>query len=145
MYIIDFKSNKNNKIIHSIKEIINRIKEKFYQANSCTETFDLVSFVFVTSDGKVHSGQFDFYIRSSQLNCLPWEYAMIDVKNDGYLIGEEKTCYPLQNIISINFCTKDTISGKFYMKHSWEFKIYWAKKEIENLYKLQEFKNNDMA
>lgn len=40
MYIIDFKSNKNNKIIHSIKEIINRIKEKSYQANSCTETFD---------------------------------------------------------------------------------------------------------
>lgn len=134
---------KNNKIIHSIKEIINRIKEKFYQANSCTETFDLVSFVFVTSDGKVHSGQFDFYIRSSQLNCLPWEYAMINVKNDGYLIGEKKTCYPLQNIISINFYTKDTISGKFYMKPGWEFKIYWSKKEIENLYKLQEFKNND--
>lgn len=143
MCIIDFKSNKNNKIIHSIKEIINRIKEKFYQANSHTETFDLVSFVFVTSDGKVHSGQFDFYIRSSGLNCLPWEYAMIDVKDDGYLIGEGKTCYPLQNIISINFYTKDTISGKFYMKHNWEFKIYWAKKEIENLYKLQEFKNND--
>ena len=74
---------------------------------------------FKTVDGNEHSFRHNFYIDPNTIRCSVPEWIMIDVKHDGYIIVD-KTTYPLQNIISIDwYCVEKCISLR-----KWESRVY---------------------
>ena len=99
---------------------------------------------FKTVDGNEHSFRHNFYIDPNTIRCSVPEWIMIDVKHDGYIIVD-KTTYPLQNIISIDwYCVEKCISLR-----KWENKaygipaIYYFSQNIEECEKILSDDNYD--
>ena len=92
---------------------------------------------FKTVDGNEHSFKHTFYIDPNTIRCSVPEWIMIDVKHDGYIIVD-KTIYPLQNIISIDwYCVEKCISLRKWESRAYDIPvIYYFSQNIEECEKI---------
>ena len=92
---------------------------------------------FKTVDGNEHSFRYNFYIDPNTIICSVPEWIMIDVKHDGYIIVD-KTIYPLQNIISIDwYCVEKCISLRKWESRAYDIPvIYYFSQNIEECEKI---------
>ena len=99
---------------------------------------------FKTVDGNEHSFRHNFYIDPNTIRCSVPEWIMIDVKHDGYIIVD-KTTYPLQNIISIDwYCVEKCISLRKWESRAYGIPaIYYFSQNIEECEKILSDDNYD--
>ena len=92
---------------------------------------------FKTVDGNEHSFRHNFYIDPNTIRCSVPEWIMIDIKHDGYIIVD-KTTYPLQNIISIDwYCVEKCISLRKWESRAYGIPaIYYFSQNIEECEKI---------
>ena len=96
-----------------LKKLFAKIKEM----NTVRGTIYHYTAHFTTIDGKEHSFNKYRYGAPDKLKCSVPEYIMIDVKSDGYLVDNDGTMYPLQNVVSISWECDDVIENVILREH----------------------------
>lgn len=72
-----------------------------------TARFIKVYAKFKTVDGEYHVSPTCKWFNSSEILCSVGQYFMYDIKGDGYIKDEKYIMYPLSNVVSIEWITKD--------------------------------------